>query len=313
MDHGTPPDTERRRRRRPVSLLRAIWEAVKTTFSEWFADNAPMHGAAIAFYSIFSLSPLLIIVISVAGLVFGREAVRGEIVDQFGGLIGREGAREIEQIIENADQPETGTIATIVGLVTLFLGATAVFTQLKTALNTIWDVQQRSDRFLFTMLLDRVLSFAMVQCIAFLLLVSLVVSTGMTALANYLAGRIPALSVLLVVTNFLVSLAVITLLFAAIFRILPDVRIAWGDVWIGALATALLFVAGKTLIGLYIGSTGVASVYGAAGSLIVLLLWVYYSAQIFLLGAEFTQVYARRWGSKMTAIRHAQILERRST
>jgi membrane protein len=289
-------------------VLSAVWQALYETFNQWIADNAPMFGAALAFYSVFSLAPLLVIVIGVAGMVFGREAVQGEVVAQFSDLLGVEGARQVETVLRNASRPEDGAVATVLGVVTLFLGATAVFNQLKIALNTIWGVQSRVG-YLRSFFVDRLLSFAMVQCIAFLLLVSLVVSAALAAVSRHLQAYVPEMATLLLIAGFLVSLSVVTLLFAAIYKILPDARIAWADVWVGALATALLFTLGKYLIGLYLGRSTVASVYGAAGSLVVLLLWVYYSAQVFLLGAEFTQVFARRWGSRILPSRHAVAVE----
>lgn len=283
-----------------------VWEAVKATFTDWLNDNAPLYGAAIAFYSIFSLAPLLIIVIGVAGLAFGREAVQGQILEQFGGLLGKDGATFVQEVVENASREESGILATVVGIVTLLLGATAVFNQLKVALNVIWKVHPTGGGgYIKTILVDRFLSFAMVQCIAFLLLVSLVISAALAALSKFLEGSVPGLGFLLELGNFVISFAVMTLLFATIYKLLPDARIAWSDVWIGSIATAVLFGIGKSLIGLYLGRSGVGSVYGAAGSAIVLLLWIYYSAQVFLLGAEFTRVYSCRWGSKIVSSSHA--------
>jgi membrane protein len=281
----------------------ATWQVVRDTFREWFEDNAPMYGAALAFYSIFSLAPLLVIAIAVAGLAFGREAVQGHVLAQFSDLLGTQGARQVEIVLRNAAESPSGPTATVLGVITLFVGATAVFNQLKVALNTIWGVptQPGAVRSFFV---DRLLSFAMVQCIAFLLLISLLVNAALAAAARAVERFVPDMAALLLVAGFVFSLLVVTVLFAAIFKILPDVRIAWMDVWVGALATALLFSLGKFLIGLYLGRSSVASVYGAAGSLVVLLLWVYYSAQVFLLGAEFTQVYARRWGSRILPGRH---------
>jgi membrane protein len=276
----------------------ATWQVVRDTFREWFEDNAPMFGAALAFYSIFSLAPLLVIAIGVAGLAFGREAVQAHVLSEFANLLGREGAIQVETVLRNAAESDSGLRATLLGLITLFIGATAVFTQLKAALNTIWGVQSQASA-VRTFFVDRLLSFAMIQCIAFLLLISLLVNAALAAVARMVERFVPDMAMLLLVAGFLFSLLVVTVLFAAIFKILPDARIAWMDVWVGALATALLFTLGKFLIGLYLGRSTVASVYGAAGSLVVLLLWVYYSAQVFLLGAEFTQVYARRWGSRI--------------
>ena len=286
-----------------MTLLRrvavATWQVVRDTFREWFEDNAPMYGAALAFYSIFSLAPLLVIAIGVAGLAFGREAVQTEVLAQFTQLLGKEGARQVEIVLRNAAESPSGLPATILGVITLFVGATAVFNQLKTALNTIWNVPASPSGVVRSFVVDRLLSFAMVQCMGFLLLISLLVNAALAAVSKVFERFVPDMAALLLAAGFLFSLLVVTVLFAAIFKILPDARIAWMDVWVGALATALLFTLGKFLIGLYLGRSSVASVYGAAGSLVVLLLWVYYSAQVFLLGAEFTQVYARRWGSRI--------------
>jgi membrane protein len=286
----------------------ATWQVVRDTFREWFEDNAPMFGAALAFYSIFSLAPLLVIAIGVAGLAFGREAVQTHVLAQFADLLGTQGARQVEIVLRNSADSETGLVATILGIVTLFVGATAVFTQLKVALNTIWGVPSEATT-VRSFFMDRLVSFAMVQCIAFLLLVSLLVNAALAAVSKALERFVPDMAALLLATGFVLSLLVVTVLFAAIFKILPDARIAWRDVWVGALATALLFTLGKFLIGLYLGRSSVASIYGAAGSLVVLLLWVYYSAQVFLLGAEFTQVYARRWGSRILPRHQAVAVE----
>jgi membrane protein len=291
----------------PRRVALATWRVVADTFREWFEDNAPMFGAALAFYSLFSLAPLLVIAIAVAGLAFGREAVQTHVVAQFADLLGAEAARQVEVVLENAAQPHHGTVATVVGAITLFVGATAVFTQLKLALNTIWNVQAPSGMRSYFM--DQLLSFAMVQCIAFLLLISLLVNAALAAVSKVLERYVPDTATLLLLAGFVVSMLVVTVLFAAIFKILPDAHIAWGDVWVGALATSLLFTLGKFLIGLYLGRSSFASIYGAAGSLVALLLWIYYSAQVFLLGAEFTQVYARRWGSRILPARSAVAAE----
>jgi membrane protein len=289
------------RQSRSRSLLhpRVIFELLKETVSEWSEDKAPRLGAALAYYTIFSLAPLLIIVIAVAGLAFGQEAAQGSIDEQIQGLVGREGADLVQTMIENARQPAAGALASGVGLVTLVVGALGAFGQLRDALNTIWEVAPKPGRGLKAVILGRLAPAALVLGVGFLLLVSLIVSAGLSALGNWLAGSLAGLSFLAQVINFLISFIVITLLFAMIFKFLPDAQIAWRDVWIGAALTALLFNIGKLLIGLYLGGGGVASSYGAAGSLIVVLLWVYYSAQILFFGAEFTQVYANKYGSKI--------------
>lgn len=282
-----------------------MWDLLKEAFNEWREDKASRLAAALAYYTIFSLGPLLVIVIAIAGLVFGEAAARGEIVAQVEGVLGREGAEAIQRMIENARDPASGTIATILSIVALVFGASGVFGQLQDALNTIWDVTPKPGRGLMGIVADRFLSFVMVLGIGFLLLVFLVLSSVLTGLGTFFGDFLPVSESLLQILNLLVSFAVITLLFAMLYKVLPDVEIAWGDVWIGAAMTALLFTVGQFLIGLYLGRTAVASTYGAAGSIVIILLWIYYSAQIFLFGAEFTQVYARRHGARIAPAEEA--------
>lgn len=256
-------------------------------------------GAALSYYTAFSLSPLLIIVIAIAGLLFGPEAVEGYIVEQIGGLIGEETGRAIQAMIESSRKPAAGIIGSVVGVLTLAIGASGVFAELQDSLNTIWKVQPKTKGSgVMKMIRDRFLSFTMVLTIGFLLLISLLVHAALAAFGKFMGGLFPGTEALLHVINFVISFGVITLLFAMMFKMLPDVKIPWRHVWIGAGITALLFTIGKFLIGLYLGKSGIASPYGAAGSLIVMLVWVYYSAQIFLFGAEFTHAYATRYGSK---------------
>jgi membrane protein len=255
---------------------------------------------------VFSLAPLLVIAIAVASLVFDPAEVQRGVVEQVGGLVGSEGAGLIETMIQNAQQPGTGIVATILGVVGLLLGALGAFGQLQDALNTIWEVKPKSGGGILALLRDRLLSLTMVLVVGFLLLVSLVISAGLAAVGNFMASLLPESELLLQVLNFALSFAVITVLFALMFKYMPDAKIAWGDVWIGAAITALLFTIGKILIGLYLGNASVTSSYGAAGSLAVLLLWMYYSAQIFFLGAEFTQVYANRFGSRVVPAENAE-------
>jgi membrane protein len=284
---------------------KAMFELLKKTFAEWNEDKAPRLAAALAYYTVFSLAPLLIIVIAISGLVFGREAAQGQIVGQIQGLVGEQGAQVIQTMIEGASKPSASILATIIGLATLLLGAGGLFGQLQDALNTIWEVQPKPGRGIFGMLQTRFLSFTLVVGTGFLLLVSLVLSAALQAFSGYLGGLFPNAGIVLQIVNILLSFAVITLLFAMIYKVLPDVKIAWSDVWIGAVATALLFTIGKFLIELYLGRSSTASTFGAAGSLVVLLLWVYYAAQILLLGAEFTQVYANQYGSHVVPSKHA--------
>jgi membrane protein len=256
-------------------------------------------GAALAYYTVFSLAPLLILVIAVAGSIFGQEAARGEIVAQLGGLMGDDGAKIVQDLLESASRPSSSTLASILGLATLLVGATSVLAELQSALDRIWrapTITQTSG--VIAMLRARVLSFGMVAALGFLLLVSLVVGAALTALGSWGVGLFPGAIAVLQILNLALGFGVTTALFAMAYRILPRVKIAWSDVWIGSIVTAALFTIGKYLISLYLGRAGVASGFGAAGSLVVLLVWVYYSAQIFLLGAEFTWVYAHSHGSK---------------
>ena len=280
-----------------MSLKEAI-SILKETFSEWMEDQAPTLGAALAYYTVFSLAPVLIIAISIAGLVFGKEAAQGQIFDQLRGLLGDESGRAMQVMVQNASaEPATGLAAALVGFATLLFGASGVFGQLQTSLNAIWGVQPKPGRGILGIIQDRILSFGFILVVGFLLLVSLLLTAAIAFVGHRFGDMVPGMVALAQILNSIFSLAVITLLFAMIFKFLPDARIAWHDVWIGAFITAALFTVGKFALGLYLGKSGVASSYGAAGSLIVLLLWVYYSSQIIFLGAEFTQVYANRFGS----------------
>lgn len=283
-----------------------VFKLLKDTVTEWSEDKVPLWAAALAYYTIFSLAPLLLIAIAIAGVVFGEDAARGEIVGQIQNLVGKQGAEAIQSMIQNAHRPGSGgTIATIVGVVTLLFGASGVFGQLQDALNSIWGVKPKPGRGIASFLQTRFLSFAMVLVIGFLLLVSLVLSAALAAIAAFFSHFLPELVIFGQLLNFVVSFGFITLLFAAIYKFLPDVNVAWKDLWVGAATTSLLFNIGKFLIGLYLGSSGASSTYGAAGSLVVLLLWVFYSAQIILFGAEFTQVFAKYRGSEITPSDHA--------
>jgi membrane protein len=271
--------------------------------SSWVDDHAPSMGAALAFYTLFSIAPLLLIVISVAGLVFGQQAARGEILEQITGLVGVDSARAIESLLQGLNHPGAGVMGTLVGLVAMLIGATTVFAELQDAMDRIWRAPSRpSGGGLWRMLRARMLSLGLVLGIGFLLIVSLIASAALAALGKWWEVWFNDVAVLANVLNVAVSFALIATMFAMIYKWIPRVKVAWRDVWVGAALTAALFTVGKTLIGLYIGRSGVASPFGAAASLVVLLLWVYYSAQIFLLGAEFTWVYARRMGSLKGAV-----------
>lgn len=278
--------------------LKAIVALLEDTFKEWSEDQAARLGAAVAYYTAFSLAPLLVIVIAIAGLVWGRQAVQGQIVGQVGGLVGTQGGQFVQSMIANASKPSSGIIATVVGLVTLLIGATGLFGELQDSLNTIWEIAPKP-RGIFATIKDRILSFAMVVVIAFLLLVSLVISTGLAAAGKYLGGALPLPAVVMEAVNFIISFVIVSFLFALIFKELPDAEVSWHDVGVGGVFTAFLFTIGKLAIGLYLGHSGATSTYGAAGALVLILLWVYYSSQILFFGAEFTQVYANRYGSKV--------------
>lgn len=283
-----------------------VFKLLKATVMEWQEDKVPLWAAALSYYTIFSLAPLLLIAIAIAGIAFGEDAARGEIVGQIQGLVGKEGATAIQSMIQNAHRPGSGGIlATIVGVVTLVFGASGVFGQLQDALNTIWGVKPKPGQGVRSFLQTRFLSFAMVLVIGFLLLVSLVLSAALAAISTFFNHLLPDVAIVGQLVNFVISFGFITLLFAAIYKFLPDVNVAWKDLWVGAATTALLFNVGKFLIGLYLGSSSATSTYGAAGSLVVILLWVFYSAQLILFGAEFTQVFAKYRGSEITPSKHA--------
>ncbi len=276
-----------------------LWTVLQRAFVGWWGDNVPRMGAALAYYTLFSLAPILIVAISIAGLAFGQDAVRGQIVGQIEGLVGRQGAQAVQGMLEGAARPSSSIPATIIGIITFFLGATGAFLELQTDLDAIWRVKpKQSGSFLQALLKQRLISFGLVLGFAFLLLTSLVVSAALAALHTYMGTAFPGVAVLWEALDVLVSLVVITALFAMIYKVLPDVKLAWRDVWVGGLVTAGLFTIGKSLIGFYIGSSAFSSTYGAAGSVIVVLVWVYYSAQIILLGAEFTREYVKRFGRK---------------
>jgi len=280
-----------------MSVVTEALPLLKETYNEWDRHEAPKLGAALAYYTVLALAPLLIVVIAVIGFVLGADAARGQIVAQIQGMVGSEGAKAIETVISNANKPATGIVASILGLVTLFVGASGVFGELRDSLNRIWDITPRATEGIVSQIRSRFLSFGMVLAIGFLLLVSLAVSAGLAAAGKFMGNMLPLPPFVFEALNLLVSVAFITVLFAMIFRFLPDERIAWSDVWLGAFTTALLFSIGKVAIGMYLGKASVGSAYGAAGSLVIVLVWVYYSAQIFFFGAEFTHVYSQRFGS----------------
>ncbi len=275
-----------------------IWILIKAAGSSWVDDYAQSMGAALAYYTMFSIAPLLLIVISIAGLIFGAEAARGEIVGQLHGLMGPQGAEAVQGLLESVSRPAESITATLIGGVLLLVGATTVFGELQDAMDRIWRAPKRDKGGVWSLLRARLLSFGMIMGIGFLLIVSLVVSAALAALKKWWGPLFVGWEILANSINFLVSFLFITVLFAMIYKFMPRVKVAWADVWIGASVTALLFTVGKFLIGLYIGKSGMTSGFGAAGSLVAVLVWVYYSAQIFLMGAEFTWAYALTFGSR---------------
>jgi membrane protein len=286
---------------------KSLWKLLKTIFIKWLEDDPFQSAAALSYYTLFSLAPLLIISIAVAGFVFGREAAQNQIVSTIQGLIGHESALAVQAMIQNAsNRPKTGMISTLLGGIILLFGAGGVVGQLQTSLNTIWRVSAKSDSSVRDFIRKRFISFAMVLGIGFLLLVSLAVSAFISALTRFIGSLFGGAAVIAHLLDILISFGFITLLFAMIYKFLPDTRIQWEDVWTGAALTSILFTIGKFLIGVYLGSSGVTSIYGAAGSLITVLLWVYYSSLIFLLGAEFTEVYANTYGSGVVPIENAE-------
>jgi len=284
--------------------LKPVLGLFQETFAEWSKDKASRLAASLSYYTIFSIAPLLIIVIAIAGAVFGEDAARGAIEAQLHGLLG-EGATVVQTAIKSASQPRQGTIASLISVGLLFFGATGVFTELQDSLNTIWEVQPKPGRAVKTIVRQRFLSFAMVLGIGFLLLVSLVISTALTATVSYFSNTLPSVDILWQFVNFILAFAITTSLFGLIFKVLPDVKITWSDVWIGAAITSILFSFGRFLLGQYLARTSFSSTYGAAGSIVAILVWVYYAAQILFFGAEFTQVYARKYGSQIVPDKNA--------
>ncbi|ARV59631.1 ribonuclease BN [Nostocales cyanobacterium HT-58-2] len=285
--------------------FKAIWELFQETFNEWSNDKVSRLAAALSYYTIFSIAPLLIIVIAIAGAVLGEDAATGAIRTQLEGLVGQDGAGVIQTAIQNANQPKAGTIASIISIIVLIFGATGLFTELQDALNTIWEVQPKPGRAMKNMVRQRFTSFAMVLAIGFLLLVSLVISAVLAGIVGYFRNVLPGVDFAWQIVNFILGFTITTVLFGLIFKVLPDVKITWNDVLIGAALTSLLFSIGRYLLGQYLGKSSFGSTYGAAGSVVIILAWVYYAAQILFFGAEFTQVYARKYGSRIIPDKHA--------
>ena len=290
----------------PPRGWRAVWRLVRATFVEWWEDNTLRMAASLAFYTIFSIAPVLLIAVGVASFFLSRDAAVEQLLAELRALVGDQGAQAVRQVIESQAGFGRGIRAIVTGVVTLFLGATVVFMELQAALNQIWDVKAEPRRgVILQYLFDRLRSFGIAVAVGFLLLVSLVLSTALTLMENYMNAWMPGVPLLWGALNLVTSVVVATVLFALIYKYLPDAVIAWRDVWVGAAVTAALFTVGKSLIGFYLGQTAMGSAFGAAGSLAVLLIWIYYSALICFFGAEFTQVYARLYGSRIRAEEHA--------
>jgi len=286
-----------KQRAQETNLTRIV-DFLREVSDEWVDDGVLAHGAALAFYTFFSLAPLLVLAVAVAGFAFGRSAAQGEIVERIQESIGAEAAHAVQNMLTQASHPASGITATVVSLLTMFFGASGVFGQLQSSLNTIWGVKPKAQSAVRSVLQRRATSFGMVLVIGLFLLLSLVVSAVIAALQETLQKYAPLLARLLPSLNLLVSLLTMCALFALIYKVLPAIRLAWRDVWIGSGVTALLFVLGQSVITLYLAHATTSSIYGAAGSLILLLLWIYYSAQVVLIGAEFTEVYSRHFGSR---------------
>lgn len=284
---------------------RDAWRLLRQTYDDWVEDKAPELGAALAFYTALSMAPLLVLTLAIVAYFFGDEAASGQLDRQVRGLVGEQGAEAVGDMIASADKPAQGVVAATLSFATLLFGASGVFGQLQSALNTIWEVQPKPGRGVWGFIRDRFFSFTMVLGVAFLLLVSLFLTTALASLSELLPQLPESLEWVARIVNFLASLVVFVVLFAMMFKLLPDVKMAWSDVWLGAVVTAALFAVGKLAIGLYLSHSSMASSYGVAGSFVVLLVWVFYSAQILFFGAELTQVYANRYGSRIEPAENA--------
>jgi membrane protein len=289
--------------------MRKLFDLLKKTYKEWSEDKASRLAAALAYYTVFSIPPLLVIAIGIASYFTDRQMIEDQLIAQSGSLMGSQGEEAISTILESAEEPGRGELASAaVGVALLIFGASGVFTQLQGALNTIWNVEADPRRGFMGMIKERFFSFTMVLAVGFVLLVSLMLSALLASFGNFVGGLVSDAEILLLIVNFIISFGVFTVLFALIFKIIPDVDVAWRDVWIGAALTALLFKIGEYALGFYFERSDPTSAFGAAGSIILLLLWVYYSAQILFFGAEFTQVYTTEYGSGMQPERGAVVL-----
>ena len=288
--------------------LSQLWPLLKEAAADWSHDKAPRLGAALAYYTVFSIVPLLVLFIAIIGLVFGQEAAQTTIIDQISTLVGERGAATIKEMIQKADEPATGIVSSSIAVITLLLGAAGFFGQLKDALDTVWGIEPKEGRGIWGYIKDNLLSVVTVFGTGFLLLVSLIISAALAVVGKWFDNLLPLPEVALQGLNVLLSFLIITGLFALIFKVLPDAHIAWPDVWMGAAITSALFTVGKFAIGLYLGKSNVGTGFGAAGSLVIVLVWVYYSAQILLYGAEFTQVYANRMGQRIQPSAEANVV-----
>lgn len=293
-----------------MKTIRQYMSLLKKTFEEFSNDRALKLGASLSYYTIFSMPPLLVIIISITGFFYGMEAVKGEIFGQIRALIGDESAKQVQEIIKNVALSKDNLLATILGFITLLFGASGVFAEIQDSINYIWALKAKPKRGLIKMVMNRLVSFSMIVTVGFLLLVSLVVNAFLEVLINRLQALFSNGVWLVYGVNLLLTFVIITLLFSIIFRVLPDGKVAWKDTLVGAVFTAVLFMIGKSLIGLYLGNSEVSTTYGAAGSVIIILLWVYYSAIILYFGAEFTKVYAYTYGRKIIANDYAVHIEK---
>lgn len=289
--------------------LRDIGSLLKATVVEWNDDNAARVAASLSFYTLLSIAPLMILSIGIAGIALGEDSARTQIVHQVSSLIGPQAAGALDAVVASANHSESGTLSAIIGLIVLFFGASGVFGELQYALDTIWGVKPKPERGLMGIVKDRLFSFSLVIGVAFVLLVSLVISAVLSGVGAFMADLLPGGALLWQAVNLGVSLGVITVLFALIYKVVPDAEIRWRDVWVGSFVTAVLFNIGKYALGFYLGRSTVASSYGAAGSVVALVVWVYYSSQLVFLGAEFTQVFARRFGQQIRPSKNAVLID----
>ncbi len=288
--------------------MQSLYKLFKNTFQGWINDYAASMGAALAFYTLFSIAPLLLIVLSITGFVFGVEAARGEVAGQLENLLGEQGALAVQSLLQNVNKPKEGLLASIIGLVLLLIGATTVFAELQTSLDRIWHAPERAKvNGFYALIRERILSFGLILGIGFILMVSLLFSAALSAMNHWWSPRFMQWETMLNFINIGFSFLMTTAMFALIYKLMPSVKIRWSEVWVGAVITAILFTLGKYLIGLYIGRSAITSGFGVAGSLVALLVWVYYSAQIFLLGAEFTWAYSNIYGSRKASTLQSSI------